>query len=35
MNSTDTLLVYLILAIVGLTFVLMALPTMLEKRKKK
>lgn len=32
---TDTLLIYLILAIIGLGFILMALPTMLQKYKKK
>lgn len=31
---TDALLVYLILAIVGLSFVLMALPTVLEKKRR-
>jgi len=34
MYMNDALLVYLILAIFALAFVLMALPTMLEKKKK-
>jgi len=31
--TTDILLIYLILAVFGLIIVLMALPTMLEKKK--
>ena len=34
-NVSEVLLVYILLAILGLIIVLVALPTMLEKRHKK